>query len=455
MHVSVETVKGLERKVTISVPTEKVEEEVSLRLKNMVRKVKVDGFRPGKVPFSVVKKRFSHGVREEVAREMVQSTLFEALKEQKLVPAGSPYVEPEPIELGKDFQYTALFEVLPTIEIQELNKEKIEHVIAEVNDQDVNDMLEKLREQNKMWTETSRPVAEGDKVILDFEGFLDDEPFEGGKAEGYELIIGSGNMIPGFEDGLVGGEKDKEFSIQVTFPKDYHHSELAGKQTAFKIVIKHIMEGLLPELDTAFAEKFNIKEGGIEALKKDIKENMVRELERRVSNVNREKIFDELLKLNAFDIPNALVDQEIEHLKHDMYHRMFGHEHKEDEEIPDFPRILFEEQAQRRVRLGLLFSEYVKKHELFADKGRVDAMVDQMASAYEKPEELRDWYRSSKERLANIEALVLEEMVAEKIAENAELVDTKMTYESVMNPKKETEDKEGSKDKKESGEKGE
>ncbi len=441
MQVSVETLKGLERKVTVSVPTEKVEEEVSLRLRNLARKVKVDGFRPGKVPMDVVKSRYSDSVREEVAREMVQSTLFEALQKEELVPAGYPFVEPEQVEQGKDFKYTAVFEVLPVFEIVELNQAPVELIRSEVTDKDVKDMLEKLREQNKEWQEVSHAVKKGDKVIIDFQGFLEDKPFEGGSAEGHELIIGSGAMIPGFEDGIIGGKKEKPFDIKVNFPADYGHKDLAGKEATFKITIQKVMEGKLPELDDAFAEKFNIKKGGVEALSKDIKDNMTRELERRVGMMNREKLFDALMKVNKIDLPMALIDKEIEHLKHDMYHRLFGHEHKDNEQIPDFPRELFEEQAMRRVHLGLLFSEYVKKHQITADKDKVNAMIEKFASAYESPEELRAWYNSSKEHLAEIEALVMEDLVADKIAADAKLKHKTMDYDSVMNPKKDTENK--------------
>jgi len=441
MQVSVETLNGLERKVTVSVPTEKVEEEVSLRLRSLARKAKVDGYRPGKVPLSVVQKRFSDSVRQEVARDMVQSTLFEALKNNELIPAGYPNVEPEQIESGKDFKYTAVFEVFPEFEVNELNQAEVDVVEAEVKDSDVDDMLEKLREQNKEWHDVSRAVAKGDKAVIDFEGFLADVPFEGGRASDYEIVIGSASMIPGFEEGLIGGEKDKPFDIKVNFPDDYNHKELAGKEATFKISVKQVMEGKLPKLDAVFAEKFNIKEGGVDALKKDIKENMVRELERKLSSMNREKIFDKLLEKNKFDLPISMVDQEIEHLKHEMFHRLFGQEHKENEQIPDFPRALFEDQAKRRVQLGLLFSEYVKKHELVAGKERVDAMIEKFASAYETPEELRAWYQGNKERLAEIEALVMEELVSEKIIEDAKVTHKKMKYDAVMNPKKDNAEK--------------
>lgn len=438
MQVSVETLKGLERKVTVSVPTDKIEEEVSSRLKSLARTVKIDGFRPGKVPMTKVVDRYADSVRAEVARDMVQSTLFEALQEKELVPAGYPHVEPEQLEKGKDFRYTATFEVMPVFEVAELNKASVELISSEVTDKDVQEMLDKLREQNKEWHDVSRAVKKGDKVVIDFEGFLEEKAFEGGSAKGHELVIGSGAMIPGFEEGIIGGKKDKPFDINVTFPADYGHEQLAGKDTVFKITVHNVLEGKLPELNDAFAENFNIKDG-IDALKKDIKENMSRELERRINMMNREKLFDKLMEVNAIDLPLALIDREIDHLKHDMYHRIFGHEHHDNEQIPDFPRELFEEQAKRRVHLGLLFSEYVKKHQIAADNDKVKAMIDKLASAYEKPEELRAWYQSSKERMAEVEALVMEEMVADKIAADAKIKHKSMDYDSVMNPKKTTE----------------
>lgn len=435
MQVSVETLKGLERKLIISVPTEKIEEEVSHRLKNLAHKVKMDGFRPGKVPFHMVQKRYSDSVRHEVARDMIQSTLFDALKDKDLNPAGQPQVEFEQLESGKDFKYNAIFEVFPEFEIKELDKETVELVRVEVKDEDVNAMLDKLREQNKVWNEVARNVEANDKIMLNFEGFLDGKAFEGGKADDYELVLGQGSMIPGFEEGLIGAEKDKAFELKVSFPADYGHKELAGKEAVFKTTVTKIMAGELPPLDDAFAEKFNVKDGGVDALRKDIKENMERELERRVGKMNREAIFNKLLEKNAIELPNALVDQEIQNLRHEMYHRIFGHEHHDNEKIPDFPRELFEEQAKRRVQLGLIFSEYVKKHEMKVDNARVDAMIEKFASAYESPDELRHWYKDSSERMAELEALVMEEMVADRIAQDATVVEKSVSYDAVMNPK--------------------
>lgn len=437
MQVSVETLNGLERKVTVSVPSEKIEVEVQQRLRSLVPKVKIHGFRAGKVPLHVVKQRYSDSVRLEVARDMVQPTLYDALKSNKLTPAGEPTIEPVDIETGKDFKYIATFEIYPEISTNELDQDQeVDIIHAAVTDADLTTMLDNLRAQNKNWQEVSRAVASGDKAVINFKGFLGGEPFEGGSAENYELIIGSDSMIPGFEDGLIGASIDKKTEIKVNFPEDYGHKELAGKEATFDVTVLKLLEGTLPELNAEFAEKFNIKEGGVEALKKDIKENMVRELERRVSSMNRGVIFDKLLEKNKFDLPTVLLDQEIEHLKHEMYHQVFGHQHSDNEQIPDFPRVLFEDKARHRVQLGLLFSEYVKKHEIVAEKARVDAMIEKLAGAYEDPEELRNWYQDSAERRAEIEALVMEEMVSDKIIERAKIIKKKMTYDQVVNPEK-------------------
>lgn len=437
MQVSVEALGGLKHKMTISVPAETIQNEVDSRLKNVASKANIKGFRPGKAPKNIVVSRYSDSVREEVAREMVQPTLFEALNDNKLNPVSMPLVEPQQLEAGKDFTYTATFEIFPEFIPNELPQTDIELIESTVQDSDVDAMLDKLREQNKEWHPSNATVAaKGDKVVINFKGFLDDNAFDGGTAEGHELVLGSGSMIPGFEEGIVGGEKDKPFDITVQFPDDYNHSELAGKSTRFNITITNIMQGKLPELDDAFAEKFNINEGGIEALKKDIADNMSRELERRVSSINRERILEASRLVNSFELPEALIEQEIEHLKHDMYHRLFGNEHSDNETIPDFPRELFEEQAKRRVHLGLLFSEYVKKHEIKADEARVDAMIEKFANAYESPDELRNWYKGNKERIAEVEALVMEEMVAEKISEHANIIKKETKYDDVMNPDK-------------------
>jgi len=432
----VETLEGLERKITVSLPTEKVEQEVDARLKKLSRTAKMNGFRPGKAPMQEVVKRYSDDVRMDVAKELVQSSLYEAIAGQELAPAGYPSVDLLEVEPGKDLKYSALFEVYPVVQINELNDVEVEIVKSEVNASDVDKMILDLQKQHQNWVSVDRTVKDGDRVTIDFEGFVDGEAFEGGRAEGYSVVIGSDSMIPGFETGIIGAELDKPTEINVTFPADYNHAPLAGKDTLFKITVKLVEEGQPHPLDDAFVEKFGIKEGGIDALKKDIKENMSSMLERQLSSMNREKIFSKLLEKNPVDLPKVLVDDEIADLKHEMFHRVFGAKHTENEKIPDFPRELFEEQATRRVHLGLVFSEYVKKHEMTVEKDRVDAMIDKMSGAYEDADELRKHYSSNKKQMAQLEALALEEMVADKILEGMKVKEKRMDYDAVINPKK-------------------
>lgn len=439
MAVAIESLSGLKRKMTISVSAESVNTEFDSRLKKLANKVKIDGFRPGKVPMNVLKQRYAYSVMNEVAQELIQTSLYEALREHQLTPVAPPTIEPQKMVPGEAFEYHATFEVFPMFEIKELDGQKIELVSSEVQDEDVNKTIETLREKHKEWNDVARSAKKDDKVIIDFEGFLNDVPFEGGKAEGFEVIIGAEAMIPGFENGLIGLKAGQEKNLELTFPAEYSHADLSGKDARFHVTVQKVMQGSLPEVNDDFAKLFNVKEGGVDALRADIKENMTRELTRRVSSMNRETIFDELLMINQFDIPDALIDQEIEHLKHEMYHQVFGHEHKDDEKIPDFPRSLFETKATRRVHLGLLFSEYVKKHNIVVDASRVDAMIEMFASAYEHPEEVRAWYRSNKDRLAEIESLVMEELVGDQIVLTATVKSKPLSYDLVMNSPKEEE----------------
>ena len=441
MEVSVETLEGLERKLTVLLPAEKVEEEVSARLKKLARTTKMNGFRPGKAPMQEVAKRYSQDVRLDVTNELVQSSLYEAIAEQKLSPAGYPTVDLLEMEPGKPLKFTAHFEVYPVIQINELDKLEIEINKSEVTEADVDKMILDLRKQNQTWEPVHRAAVDGDRVTINFEGFIDGEAFDGGRAEGSQLVIGSNSMIPGFEAGIIGAKIDKPFEIKVTFPSDYNHSSLAGKEATFKSMITAIDEGKLPELDEAFVEKFGITEGGLVALKKDIKENMMRMLERQLSSLNREKVFTKLLEANPVVLPKALIDNEIHELKHDMFHRLYGTKHTENEKIPDFPRELFEQQAIRRVQLGLVFAEYVKKHDMVVDKARIDAMIDKMSGAYEDLDALRKHYHANKQQMEQLEALVLEEMVAEKLMESMKVKEKKLSYDSVINPKKENETK--------------
>ncbi len=439
MTVSVETLKGLERKVNVTVPTTKIEEEVNSRLKSMAGRAKMDGFRPGKAPLHLVKQRYSADVRLDVVREMLQPSLYEALKEHDLAPVAAPRIEPGPIEVGQDFTYAAFFEVFPAFKITELGEASLELISSEVTDADVDATIEKLREQHKTWDDVTRPAVEGDKLLIDFDVFEGEQALgDEGRGRDFELILGAGAVLPQLEASLVGAKKGEKSEHVVDFPADWHDVTFAGKTLCFKVTVHQIMEGVLPALDDALAEKFNINEGGIEALKRDIRSHMERALERRVNELNRQTTFDAFLAVNPFDLPTALVDEEIQHLRHEFYHQVFGHEHSDDEKIPDFPRHLFEERATRRVHLGLLFSDYVKQNEIMADKERVEGMIEKSAEAYDDPDEVRAWYHGDQKRMAEIEALVIEEKAAEKLTEHAKITTKAVAYDEVMNPPKAT-----------------
>jgi trigger factor len=435
MAVSVEALQGLERKINVSLPSEKIESEVSSRLTDMAGRAKMDGFRPGKAPVHLVKQRYSDDVRLDVIREMLQPSLFDALKEQDLTPVASPRIDPGPIEPNQDFDYSAVFEVFPEFEIKNLEGDALELIRADVTDADVDATIEKLRDQHKIWHDVSRAAADGDKLIVDFDAFEGDVDLgESGRARDFEVVLGAGAVLPALETALVGAEVGTPFEHTVEFEADWHDVAFAGKSICFKVDVKQILEGTLPALDDALAETLNIKEGGIAALKQDVRGHMERALERRVNELNREAIFDVFLKQNPFDLPVTLLDEEIKHLKHEFYHQVFGAEHSDDEKIPDFPRHLFEEKAIRRVHLGLLFADYVKQENITAEQEHVDAMIEKSAKAYDDADEVRAWYRDDSKRMAELEALVIEEKAAEMLAEKAQVTEITKAYEEVMNP---------------------
>jgi len=449
MAVSVETLQGLERKIHITVPSEKIESEVGERLKKAAQQAKIDGFRPGKAPMHLIKQRYSNDFRIEVVRELLQPSLFEALQAQSLTPVGMPRIEPGDIKANEDFGYDAVFEVFPEFEVKPIGEDKVELVSSDITDKDVDATLEKLRSQHMSYEDVDRKAKKGDKLVIDFDVFEGDTSIgDKGKARDFEVVLGEGQVVPMLEDALVGAVKDKPTDYGIDFPEDWHDEAYRNKKLTFKVTVKKLMEGKLPKIDEAFAEKLNIKEGGVKALKEDVKGHMARELEKRVKEMNRESIFEAFLALNPFELPKTLIDEEIKHLQHDFYHKVFGHEHKDDEKIPDFPREMFEERATRRVHLGLLFQEYVKTAELKVDKERVEAMIEKSAEAYDSPEQVKAWYHEDSKRMAELEALALEELASERLIEKAKVTYKPMDYEDVINPKaesKEASDKKASK----------
>ena len=434
MQVSVESPSNLGRKLTISVPADKIESAVSNRVKDLAKKVRIDGFRPGKVPTKVVEQRFGKGIREEVAHDLLKSSLFEALQEQQLNPAGTPSVESGEIIAGQDFQFTATFEVFPQIELQDLSGVEVEQIEAQVSQEDIDGMILKLREQNKAWNEVARAAQSGDKANISFDGYKDGQQFEGGKAENFDLELGSGSMIPGFEDQIIGMSAGDAKEITVTFPADYGHEDLAGAEAMFKIDMHQVQEGGLPEINEEFVSKF-VDDGSVESFQNDVKTNMERELERSLTAQNKEKVFAAFLEKNPCELPTALVDSEIKSLKEDMIKRVFGNQKVDASKLPPLPDDMFIEQAKKRVQLGLLFAEYIKSNDMKPDSDKVDAWLDKLSQSYDKPDELKAWYRSSKDRMAEIESVVLEEQAVEKMLTVATVKTVAKDYDAVMNPK--------------------
>lgn len=430
MQVSVESTGKLERKLTIEVPSARIDDEVDKRLRSMAGQVKIAGFRPGKVPFKVVKQRYGRGVYQEVLGDVVQRSFAEAVAKEQLHPAGSPQIEAKAAEPGKALEYTATFEVYPEFEVADVADLEITRPVAEVTDGDIDGMLETLRNQRKSWEAIDRPAQAGDRLSIDFEGTLDGEPFEGGKGEGVAVVLGEGRLIEDFERQLDGLKAGDEKTMDVGFPADYPTENLAGKTAQFKVIAREVAEARLPEVDEAFAEAFGISEGGVEALRREVRANMERELEQTVKNRIKTQVMDGLYARNPLEIPRALVAEEIERLRQQAMSSM-GQEDRDR-----FPDSLFEQEAKRRVTLGLIIAEMVKRHEIKLDKERLDGALQQMASSYEDPQQVVEYYRRNHQAMASLEAIVLEEQVVDWVMEHAKVSEATMRFDELMNPGK-------------------
>lgn len=435
MQVSIQTTSGLERKLTVGVPAERIDKEVNARLQKAAGQVRLDGFRPGKVPMKVMKQKFGASVRQEVISEVVSQSFQEAVVQEKLKPAGMPSIEPKALEAGSDFEYVATFEVMPEIELRDCSAIAVEKPVAEVTDGDIDKMIETLRTQRATWSEVDRPAAMGDKVTIDFVGRKDGEVFEGGSAEGTDLELGSGRMIPGFEDAIVGMAKGEEKVAPMKFPDDYQAEELKGAEVEFTITLQAVSEKTLPALDDEFFKMFGVEEGGEEKFREEVKSNMTRELGNVVNSKVKAQVMDGILALHdMIQVPRAMVAQEIEALRGQML-QQFGGAAKDLDTKSLLPDEMFSEQAERRVRLGLLLSEYINSNSLSADPDKVKAMIEDIASTYEKPEEVINYYYGNQEQLQQISTVVLEDTVVEKLLEVATLTEKPCSYDEATAPR--------------------
>lgn len=430
MQVSIETTSGLERRMTVGVPASVIETAVMARLQEAAGSVKLNGFRKGKVPLSVVKGRFGQGVRQEVLGEVMSKSYYDAITEQQIKPAGQPRIEPKTVEEGKDLEFVAIFEVYPEIELSDFSKLKVEKLVAEVDDENINKMIETLRQQRQTWEPIKRQAKNKDRLNIDFVGTIDGEEFEGGSAQGTNLELGSDRMIPGFEKGLIKAKADDVVVLDLKFPEEYQNKEVAGKDVQFKVTVNSASQAVLPELNQEFFAVFGIDEGGEEAFRKEVAANMNRELKNASKAKVKNQIMELLLKEHKVEVPSSLVAGEIESLRKQAMQQFGGGQNNIDPSM--LPDELFKEQAVKRISLGLVLGEVIKVKGLKADPDLVKSTIEDIASTYETPEQVVRWYYSNKEQLASVESSVLEDQAFETILADAKVTEKKVSYDEVI-----------------------
>ncbi len=427
MEVSVENTGGLERRMTVQVPAERVDQEVGSRLQSMTTTVRLDGFRPGKVPLKVIEKKYGKQVRLEVIDQVVNSTLQEALTQENIRPAGIPNVEPKDSEPGEALEYVATFEIFPEISGNVDYGFSVTRPVANITDDDVTAMLENLRSQRATWNEIKRPASMQDQVTIDYEGTVDGSAFTGNKAEKMPVVLGSDSMIPGFEDQLVGVSAGDEKTLDITFPDDYPSTDVAGKAAKFSVKIHIVSEMVLPEIDAEFANAFGVPEGGMDALTEEIKNNMERELKGLIKSKLKSQVFDGLLLNNPLELPASLVETEIKELQ-------------QQEGNQGLDASALQGSAENRLKLGVIVSEIAKQNQVQLDPDRVRELVETIASSYEKPEEVVQWYYGSQEMLSGVQSAVIEEQVVEWVVDHSgvEVVDTTTTFSDLVEEAKQS-----------------
>ncbi|AXY59084.1 trigger factor [Acinetobacter sp. WCHAc010052] len=435
MQVTSEAVSGVARRLNVSVPTSRVNEQFEARLKRTAKTVKINGFRPGKVPLDVVRREYGAGIYQEVVNDVIRDTVFEAIQQEKINAVGMPNIEK--VENKDDaLVYEATVEVYPEVEVKAFDALEVERKSTEVNDKDVDQMIENLQKQRAEWAETKGMAKKDMQVTFDFEGSIDGEKFEGGSSENFKLVLGSGRMIPGFEDGIVGMKKGEEKVIDVTFPEDYQAANLAGKTAQFKINVKLVEKQKLPEIDAEFLKIFGLtEEEGVEKLKADVRKNMEREVKNGLRNQVKGAAFDALVAANDIEIPASMMAQEIDRQRQQMiqqFTQQFGAQGAKAFDSSMLPDELFKEQAEKSVKLGVLVSKVLADAKLEVDAARVEAYIEDMASSYEDPSEVIEYFKNDKQQRSQIEAVVLEDQVVDYILASAKVTDKAVSYEELL-----------------------
>ncbi len=427
MQVSVEKTSELSRKMTVCVPEEVVQEKMAARLKSLAREVKIDGFRPGKIPQHVIKKMYGERVRGEIAGDLIQSTYYEALQEQDLKPAGYPHIHPE--DEAEGFKYIAEFEVYPEISLEGVEQIEVARPVSTVQEVDIDDMIEKLRAQKKTWSIVERASQEHDRVTVSFSGVSEGENFTDGKVEDYPVEIGAKQMIPGFEENLIGLAAGTHKTFEVTFPEEYGNDKLAGKAAEFDVDVISVEEPMLPEIDDAFIKAYGI-DGSVEAFREDIKNNLVSELEQALHTKLKNAVMDALYEKIRILVPNALVDQEVESMMKPYIEN--AKRQKMKPEDMNLPKDLFEERAKRRVALGLILGEIIEKNDIKLDDNQVRTTIDDMAKSYERPSDVIEWYYSDESRLNDVRQMVLENQTVDWLVAQAKVSDEAISFSDAM-----------------------
>ena len=433
MRVSVETTSGLERRLTVGVPADRVDTVVNQRLQEAARNARLPGFRPGKVPVKVMKQRFGAGVRQEVLGEVISQSFQEAVVSENLRPAGQPSIEARKMDAGQDVEYTATFEVFPTVEVQPMGDLTIEKPLATVTDADIDDIINVFRKQQGEWVVSDQPAQSGDTVIIDFVGTRDGEAFDGGSAEGTSLELGSGRMIPGFEDGLVGVSAGEEKVLELTFPDDYQSEALAGADVQFVVTLKEVKTMELAPVDEALFAKYGLEEGDEQDFRAEVKQNMERELRNAIEASVKNQVMDGIVAAHdSIELPASLIAREVNTMRQQMF-QQFGGAAPQDMDLASvLPDEMFADQAQRRVKLGLVVAEMIGHFDLTAEPAKVRSFIEDIASTYQDPEEVINWYYSENEQLAGVESRVLEDAVVERLLADAAIAEVECSYQDAL-----------------------
>lgn len=428
MMVSVETLPGLERRIEVSVPASRVRQQVDARLLKVSRTVRIKGFRPGKAPIHVVRKHYGPQVREEVVSDLIRETFAEALRQEKLQPAGGPRIEPQKTGEPDDLRYTATFEVYPQIELNDLGRIELARPVAAVGEGDIDAMIESLRRQRPNWDEVSRGCRDGDRITVDFEGRIGGEAFEGGKSENLVVILGTGRLLPDFEQGVHGAAAGEKREFDLRFPDDYKVRHLAGKTARFQAIVRKVEESSLPEVNDAFCAAFGIGDGGVVALRTEVRENMERELAQAVKSRLKAQVMEQLLAANPISVPRALVDAEIRDMQMELLRRSGS---RDARQLP--PRESFDPGARRRVALGLILNEVIRKAGIQADAAQVQKRLDELVSTYSDPDEARRQYLQNESATRQLQMSVLEDQAVDWVVSAAKVKDQPGSFKDIMN----------------------